>query len=119
LVAVDREEGRRLAAKFHVTHHRRAGEVAALGALDLDDLGAHVPETLGAERPRKGKRQVENPDAGKRSRRRVVFQFQCLSLISPRTGPEPRPGLRDAWRTGRPPEADPSVLPRSDAAARW
>ena len=40
-----------------------AGEVAAAGLLDLDDLGAHEGELVGAERARQHVRQVEDAHA--------------------------------------------------------
>jgi hypothetical protein len=67
LVAVHGEEIRGLAAR----ERRPAPRVVALaGLLDLDDLGAHVAEGHGAERPGEHARQVDDAHARQRRIRR-------------------------------------------------
>jgi hypothetical protein len=45
-----------------------AREVAVLGHLDLDHLGAQQGELIGAQRPRQNVGEVQHADAGKRLR---------------------------------------------------
>src|SRR5206468_7944551 len=66
LVAIQRDEGRALAAP--VRGGPRPGVVPAPGPLDLDDLGPHVSEGLRAERPRHVLGQVRDDDALQRVR---------------------------------------------------
>ena len=62
LVAVDRQEIRRLAVGQERRPHD-AHRVAAVGILDLDHLGAQVREQHRAVRPREHAGEVEDADA--------------------------------------------------------
>src|SRR5207245_6671692 len=71
LVAIDREEVRTLAVGQEWRPHR-AHRVAAVGRLDLEDLGAHVGEQHRAVRPREHPREVEHAHALEEPHRRAA-----------------------------------------------
>ena len=79
----------------------RAAGLAALGALDLDDLGPEHREDLGAGRARLELRQVEDSDAGQALRRYgvVVIHLVAPSLENKADGTAPRARPRAHGRT--------------------
>ena len=73
LVAVPQHEGRALA----FDEGRRAAHRIALGAFDLDDVGAEIAELHAAERARQVRRQIEN--------HQPVEGARCRHVIRPET----------------------------------
>ena len=74
LAGVEFQEHTAAVAVRDVTGERPhpARHVAAVGVLDLEDVGAVVGEQLGGVRPGDGLREVEDADAFQRSHRRLL-----------------------------------------------
>ena len=79
LVAVDAEKIRGLARGKR--RSPGAGVVAGAGRLHLDDLGAHVAEHHGAERPGQDAREIEHARAGHRAGRGLRHRAAFLARI--------------------------------------
>ena len=64
-----------------------AAGVVALGALDLDDVGAHVGEDLRGHRPREVLRELDDADALERQHQRKSWRAMTMRCTS--DGPSP------------------------------
>ena len=65
LVAVEREEGGHFSRGRDVLEAMGPVELAGPGRLDLQDIGAQIPQAQPGERTRQHLRAVQNGDAGK------------------------------------------------------